>query len=300
VSAQTAIALALALASTTLTNVAYLREHAAAAALPALSLRRPMHAAITLLTDRSWLVGFALESSGFALYVVALALAPLTLVQSVAAGGIGILAYVSARMSRRSLARRELTGVLISMLGLLALAVSLVGGSHEGTGGSEFEILLWLGASAGAAFLALAFGRRFGAMAAAEGIAGGLFFSIGDISVKVATQGGARSAFAAGVIIGYSLGTAFLQLGYQKGGALTVAGLATLLTNALPIAAGSVVLGEPVPSDGFGAVRILGFVGVTVGAILLARPARSELDQPRGSVDPSTSVERRIKPPTTS
>jgi hypothetical protein len=275
VSAQTAIALVLALASTTLTNVAYLREHDAAAALPTLSLRRPLHAAITLLTDRSWLIGFMLESSGFALYVLALALAPLTLVQSVSAGGIGILAYVSARVSRRRLAGRELAGVLISMLGLLALAVSLVGGSHEGAGGSVFEILLWLGASAGAALLVLALGRRFGAMAAAEGIAGGLFFSIGDISVKVATQGGARSAFAVGVIVGYSLGTAFLQLGYQKGGALTVAGLATLLTNALPIAAGTVVLGEPLPSGAFGAVRVLGFAGVVFGAILLARPARS-------------------------
>jgi hypothetical protein len=111
-------------------------------------------------------------------------------------------------------------------------------------------------------------------LAVAEGIAGGLFFSIGDISVKVATQGGARAVFAIGVIVGYALGTAFLQLGYQKGGALTVAGLATLLTNALPIAAGTVVLGEPVPSGVYGALRITAFAAVTLGAILLARPDR--------------------------
>jgi len=275
-SPQTAIALLLALASTTLTNVAYLREHDAAAALPALSLRRPLHSVQALLTDRSWLTGFALETGGFALYVAALALAPLTLVQSVAAGGIGILAFVSARMRRRRLGRHELVGVLVSMLGLLALAVSLAGGgTGEGTGGSTFEIVLWLAATAGAAVIALALGRRFGALAVAEGVAGGLFFSIGDISVKVATQGAARAAFAAGVVVGYSLGTAFLQLGYQKGGALTVAGLATLLTNALPIAAGSVVLGEPVPSGAFGAVRIVAFVAVTLGAILLAQPNRT-------------------------
>jgi hypothetical protein len=273
-SAETAIALLLALAATTLTNVAYLREHDAAAALPALSLRRPLHSIQVLLTDRSWLLGFALESGGFALYVVALALAPLTLVQSVSAGGIGILAFASARMTRRHLGRYELAGVLVSMLGLLALAVSLVGGSGEGTGGSTAEILLWLGATGGAAVAALALGRRFGALAVAEGIAGGLFFSIGDISVKVATQGGARAVFAIGVVAGYSLGTAFLQLGYQKGGALTVAGLATLLTNALPIAAGTVALGEPVPEGVFGGVRILAFAAVTLGAILLARPDR--------------------------
>jgi hypothetical protein len=139
VSAQTVIALFLALASTTLTNVAYLREHDAAAALPTLSLRRPLHSVEALLTDRSWLVGFALETGGFALYVAALALAPLTLVQSVAAGGIGILAFASARFSRRRLGRNELAGVLLSMLGLLALAVSLAGGSGEGAGGATVE-----------------------------------------------------------------------------------------------------------------------------------------------------------------
>ena len=274
------VALFLALAATGLTNIAYLREHDAAAALPTLSLRRPLHSIQALLTDRSWLVGFALESGGFALYVAALALAPLTLVQSVSAGGIGILAYASARLSRRRLGRNELAGVLLSMLGLLALAVSLAGGSGEGAGGSTAEILLWLAATAGAAAVVLALGRRFGALAVAEGIAGGLFFSIGDISVKVATQGGARAAFAIGVIVGYSLGTAFLQLGYQKGGALTVAGLATLLTNALPIAAGNVVLGEPVPSGVFGGVRIVAFVAVTLGAILLARPDRGVASAP--------------------
>jgi hypothetical protein len=285
-SAQTVIALVLALAATTLTNVAYLREHDAAAALPTLSLRRPLHSVQALLTDRSWLIGFALESGGFTLYVAALALAPLTLVQSVSAGGIGILAFVSARMRRRRLGRHELAGVLVSMLGLLALAVSLAGGSGEGSGGSTSEILLWLVATAGAAAVALVLGRRFGSLAVAEGIAGGLFFSIGDISVKVATQGGVRTAFAIGVIVGYSLGTLFLQFGYQKGGALTVAGLATLLTNALPIAAGTVVLGEPVPSGAYGAIRIVAFAAVTLGAILLARPDRSagQIDTTSASV----------------
>ena len=288
-STQTGIALALALASTTLTNIAYLRQHDAAAALPALSLRRPLHSARALLTDRSWLIGFALESTGFALYVVALALAPLALVQSVTAGGIGILAFASARMSRRRLGRHELAGVLISMLGLLALAVSLAGGgSGEGDGGSATRILLWLGATAGLAVLSLALGRRFRALAVAEGLAGGLFFSIGDISVKVATQGGARYALAIGVIAGYTLGTAFLQLGYQKGAALTVAGLATLVTNALPIAAGTLVLGEPVPAGVFGALRVLAFAAVTVGAVLLARPDRAPAEG--DAVDPSAAA----------
>jgi hypothetical protein len=270
--ASTAVALGLALASTVLVNLAYLREHDAAAALPMLSLRRPLQSARALLTDRSWLVGFAMETAGFGLYVAALALASLALVQSISAGGIGLLAYVSARVTGRPLGSRERYGVLLSILGLVALAVSLAGGSGEGGKGSTAAIILWLAATAGAAVLVVSLGRTMLGVAVAEGIAGGLFFSIGDVSTKVATQGGIRLIFVVPVILGYTLGTWLLQLGYQRGGALTVAGLATLLTNALPIAAGTIVLDEPVPSGVYGALRILAFAAVTVGAILLARP----------------------------
>ena len=272
VSDRTAIAIALALASTTLTNVAYLREHDAAAALPCLSMRRPLQSARLLLSDRSWLTGFAMETSGFVLYAAALALASLALVQSIAAGGIGVLAYVSARIAGRRLARRELSGVILSVLGLLALAVSLAGASGEGHRGATAAILLWLGATAALALLVLALGGRVLGADVAAGIAGGLFFSIGDISTKLATQGGARFAFVLTLIIGYTLGTSLLQLGYQRGGALTVAGLATLFTNALPIAAGTIVRREPVPSGALGALRVLAFAAVTAGAILLAKP----------------------------
>jgi hypothetical protein len=270
--AGTAVALGLAAVSTTLTNLAYLREHDAAADLPCLSMRRPLHSLRLLLTSRGWLLGFAMESGGFALYAAALALAPLALVQSIGAGGIGVLGFVSARMSGRRLDRRHLSGVSLSVIGLVALAVSLAHSSGQGRNGSTFDVLLWLGASGAAAVAVLVVGRRLGAQAIADGIAGGLLFSIGDISTKLATQGGARFAFVATLVIGYTLGTSLLQLGYQRGGALTVAGLATLLTNALPIAAGTVVLHEPVPYGALGAVRILAFAAVTTSAILLAAP----------------------------
>src|SRR5436190_8941819 len=129
---KTVVGLVLALASAFVINFAHLREHEAAAELPVLSLRRPLQSARLLLSDRSWLLGFAMETGGFLLYAAALALASLALVQSVAAGGIGVLAYVSAHVARRRLSRRELSGVLLSVLGLAALGVSLAGGSGGG------------------------------------------------------------------------------------------------------------------------------------------------------------------------
>jgi hypothetical protein len=281
VNTSTAVALGLAIASTVLINLAYLREHDAAAALPVLSIRRPLQSAWALLTDRSWLLGFAMETFGFLLYAAALALASLALVQSVAAGGIGVLAYVSARVMRRPLETRERNGTLISVFGLVVLAVSLAGGSGAGGEGSTAEILLWLAATAAAALVVVGPGRMMLGVGVANGIAGGLFFSIGDISTEVATQGeGARLLFVIPLILGYTLGTWLLQLGYQRSGALTVAGVATLLTNALPIAAGTVVLHEPVPSGVFGGLRILAFAAVTIGAIFLARPGKSQAPEP--------------------
>ena len=252
-------------------NLAYLREHDAVSGLPPLSMRHPVHSARLLLTDRKWLIGFGMESAGFALYVAALALAPLSLVQSIAAGGIGVLAYAGARMAKRRLTRVELGGVLLSVLGLVALAISLVGGHAKQGGGDIGPILLWLGVTMFLGIACVGVGRRRFGAAVANGVAGGLFFSIGDISTKLATQGGVRVVFAVPMLLGYAAGTGLLQLGYQAGGALTVAGLATLVTNALPIAAGTVVLDEPLPSGWLGVVRAVAFAAVVIGAVLLAR-----------------------------
>jgi hypothetical protein len=271
-SAEVLLGLVLAFASAVVINLAYLREHRAAASLPVLSMRRPVQSARLLLNDRSWLLGFGMESGGFLLYVAALALAPLSLVQSIAAGGIGVLAFASARMARRRLSRAEVAGVLLSVFGLVALAVSLVGGKAQEGGGQIGPILLWLGLTAFIAVVLVVVGRRRWGAAVANGVAGGLFFSIGDISTKVATEGGLRAVFAVLLLVGYGMGTALLQIGYQAGGALTVAGLATLATNALPIAAGTVILAEPLPTGALGVVRALAFGAVVTGAVLLARP----------------------------
>jgi hypothetical protein len=272
-SVSTAIAFAFALLSTTLASLAYLREHDAAAALPALTLRHPLQSLRLLLTDRAWLLGFAMESGGFLFYAAALALAPLALVQSIAAGGIGLLAFLSVRLAGGRLGSRRLIGVVVAVFGLVALAISLANGSGgEGHSGSTLAVLLWIGATAVLAAGVIVVGRPTLGVAVANALAGGLLFSAGDISTKLATQGGARIAFVIPLILGYTLGTTLLQLGYQAGAALTVAGLATLLTNVLPILAGTIVLQEPVPSGALGALRVLAFVAVTIGAVLLAHP----------------------------
>jgi hypothetical protein len=269
---EAAVGLVLALVSTTLVNLAYVREHDAVRELPPLSLSRPVRSLQMLLADRGWLAAFAMESGGFLLYVAALRLAPLALVQSVAAGGIGVLAVASARLGHRTLTTVERVGAGVSVAGLVFLALSLAGGVQQGARGDLLEIGLWLGCTGVAALLVLGFGRPLFGAGAADAVAGGLLFSCGDISTKIATEGGARVLFAAVAICGYVLGSSLLQVGYQRGTALSIAGVATLLTTALPIAAGPVLLHETPPHGVQGAVRVLSFAAVVAGAILLGRP----------------------------
>ena len=73
------------------------------------------------------------------------------------------------------------------------------------------------------------------------------------------------------MLAGHGLGFVFLQLGFQRGGALTTAGVATLFTNAVPIAAGMVLFGDGVPSGALGVARVLSFAAVVAGAALLTR-----------------------------
>jgi hypothetical protein len=271
---EAAIGLVLALVSTTLVNLAYVREHDAVGELAPLSLLRPAHSLRLLLADRAWLAAFAMESGGFVLYVTALRLAPLALVQSVAAGGIGVLAVATTRLGHRTLTTVERVGAGVSVGGLVLLSLSLAGGVQQSARGDLVEIGLWLGCTCAAVALVLSVGRPLFGAAGADAVAGGLLFSCGDISTKIATEGGSRVLFAAAAILGYVLGSALLQVGYQRGTALSIAGVATLLTTALPIAAGSVLLHETPPRGAQGALRIVSFAAVVAGAILLGRPRR--------------------------
>src|SRR5262249_60491590 len=95
-----AFALAVTLVSSSALSFGYLMEHAAVRTLPPLNFRRPIRSALLLARSPRWLTGFMIEICGWGLYVVALALAPLSLVQATAAGRVGILAVMQSRMTQ--------------------------------------------------------------------------------------------------------------------------------------------------------------------------------------------------------
>src|SRR5207237_716340 len=76
---------------------------------------------------RRWLAGFLVGIGGWVLYVAALALAPLSLVQATAAGGIGILALLAWQATGVRPARREIAAVAAAVTGLALPGASLAG-----------------------------------------------------------------------------------------------------------------------------------------------------------------------------
>ena len=208
------------------------------------------------------------------MYVAALRLAPLALVQAVCASGIAVLAFATARGHPTRLARREQIAVVVAIAGLVLLALSLVDTTQVDHTPAGWPVAVWLGGSALAAVTLLAFPHRL-ARGPALGLAAGLLFAGGDISAKLIVYGGGWLLAFVPLVVYYALGTSVLQAAFQHSNALTAAGLATLVTNAVPIAAGFVVFDEQLPAGAQGLLQVAAFASLVVSAALLARSPRS-------------------------
>src|SRR5947209_338490 len=281
-----AAGLALALLSAGALNWSYFVQHGAASALPPLTVRRPLRSLAALFGNRRWLVGFFTGIGGWALYVAALALAPLSLVQASSAGGLGVLAALTGIRSRRE---RLAVGTAIGGLALLGLSLA---GSNEAAGHVSLGgAAVWMAVSAGAAALIAGPAANVIARGAGLGIAAGVLYAAGDVGTKAAVAGGFHVAFVPALLVCHGLAFVALQLGFQRGSALTTAGLATLWTNALPIAAGTTVFGEPLPPGLLGAARLAAFAAVVAGAALLTRPEETSA----GVVEAEVAGTRGVK-----
>jgi len=277
---QAWIGLALAFVSAFLTSTAYSFEHDAAAALPPLSPRRPFRSAKFLLRDRRWLTAFATESAGWLMYVAALRLAPLALVQAVTASGVAVLAFATARGHPSRLARRERLAVVLALAGLTLLGLSLAGMQASQRHPPVAGIVIWLAACGGGAALLIARPAHF-ARAASLGLATGLLFADGDISAKLIGYGGLWLIALITLIVAYGTGTSVLQSAYQQGDALTAAGTATMVTNAVPIAAGFVLFHEMLPHGIRAVLQIAAFGSLVASAVALGHPQPPRAGEPQ-------------------
>jgi drug/metabolite transporter (DMT)-like permease len=263
---------ALAVVSAIAINGGFYLQHDAGAAAPALSLHRPFASLWSLVRSPRWLAGYLGGLAGWVVYVVALSLAPLSLVQAASAGGVGVLALLAWRVGGLRLTRAERLGTVLAIVGLVLLATTL-GGADRSVHVPVGPLLIWicaLVASAAVCAGPLAAQLRPGA---GLGVAAGFLFAAGDIATKGALSPG-DPRWLILLLLACHLGAfVALQLGFQRGSTMATAGPATLMLSVLPIAAGLFLFHDGLPSGASGVIRLTSFGAVVMGAVLLARPS---------------------------
>jgi drug/metabolite transporter (DMT)-like permease len=267
------------------TNVAFLLKHRGACAAPDVSLRHPVASAVGLFRSKWFTIGMLVALVAWTFHVAALALAPLSLVQAIIAGGLVFLTVLAERWFGFTVGTRQWAGVGLTALGLVLLAITLPhnGGAHAGysmAGMIAFEsALLALGT-----FLVLS--KKLGSHehhGVMLGTAAGILFGVSDVAIKALTgsvgDGGAAgllspwllTCIAASIIAFYASAR-----GLQKGEAVPVITLTSAAANVTAISGGILVFGDPMPSDPLGIVlQSFAFVLVIVAAALTPAPLRA-------------------------
>src|SRR5205809_2849846 len=146
------LGLALALATAFSSVVGFLYKHRGALESPAVELRRPVRTSLALFRSRWYVIGLIVATASWGLHVGALSLAPISLVQSVIAGGLVLLTVTADRLFAHQVTPREWVGVALAALGLAFLAATLGGTGRSAHSAYELARLVpWIGGLAASA-----------------------------------------------------------------------------------------------------------------------------------------------------
>jgi hypothetical protein len=278
------IGLLLALATAFASVLGFLYKHRGAVDSPIVDMRRPVRTSLALFRSRWYTLGILVATAGWGLHVGALALAPISLVQSVIAGGLVLLTVTADRLFAHEVTRREWVGVALAALGLAFLAATL-----DGAGGdahSDYEVARLVPFLAGVSALAALVvagglgGPREGVML---GAAAGLFWAASDTAIKALSDQLSEGAaavlldpLAAVIALASAAGLVFSARSLQVGKAVPVIAVTSVAANSFTIAAGPIVFAEPLPDDALGAtVRLCAFALVIAAAALTPAPVKA-------------------------
>ena len=285
------LGLLLALATAFASVVGFLYKHRGAVDSPPVELRRPVRTSLALFRSGWYVLGIAIATGSWGLHVGALSLAPISLVQSVIAGGLVLLTVTAQRLFAHEVTRREWIGVALAALGLAFLSAT-IGGTGDGAYSSYSPARLWpwVGGLCAAALLVAVASRRGAHPGVVLGASAGLFWAASDTSIKALTDhlgGGAgdvlANPLAAVVALASFAGLVVSARSLQIGKAVPVIAVTSVAANLFTIAAGPAVFGEPMPGSSLGVVaRVLAFALVISAAALTPAPVRATEPDPAG------------------
>jgi drug/metabolite transporter (DMT)-like permease len=275
----------LALLCAVATNLGFLLKHRGARAAPDVDWKCPVRSAIGLFGSRWFAIGMLVALGAWTLHVGALALAPLSLVQAVLAGGLVLLTVLAERFFGFKVGTRQWLGVGLTALGLVLLMVTLpgTGGAH-----SSYSLAGMVAFESGmlAVGTLLVLSPRLGAGAhrgVLLGAAAGILFGVSDVAIKALTSAvgdlgvlGLLSPWIAVAALASVVAFYSSARGLQTGEAVPVITLTSAAANVSTIAGGIIVFGDPLAGDPLGlVVQALAFTLVIVAAALTPAPIRA-------------------------
>ena len=291
--------LALALLATTAYNSGLIVEKQALGKLPAISGRRIVSLAMTLGSSPRWLTGFALMLCGLAFQVLALMLAPVTVVQPAIASGVAVVLVLSRLVLREHLGRGEYLCVAVMALAVILLALSA--GSAAGEVGHRFGGLQAAAVAIPSVLIAVAAGgsalragaRKHGppVTGVSYGIATGLLYGVAALAIKALSGALVNRHGAANILITvlsspylYVMGACsaggllLFQTALQRCRIAIVAPVSNVLGSIYFMVAGTWLFHERLPSDPALLALRLGGIVIAVGVVvLLSRQGAAEL-----------------------
>src|SRR4051794_10395555 len=119
------LGLLLALATAVASLLGFLLKARGAVESPDVEWRRPLRSSLRLFRSRTYALGMAVAMGSWGLHVGALALAPISLVQTVIAGGLVLLTVLANSVFAHEVTQREWIGVAMTAVGLAFLAASV-------------------------------------------------------------------------------------------------------------------------------------------------------------------------------
>ena len=261
------------LAATLLIQLGYFMWKVSAEGQPQIGGAPAMVVVKALVTDWRWMLGFASTSVGWVLFVQATALGDISLVQPLMSAGDLLLVILAVVILKERLARVEWAGVLLTVLGAVALAMEAEGSQVTVFDGMRLAVLLGVTVLVGAGLLLA--NRRSHQPEVLLALVVGLCFGAGSILTKaltVASAGPGQSIMTWAVLLNPLLlavvlanvaGLVLLQAAFQRGRAAVVVPLQLAMANAITVLAGVVVFAEHItPLRGSGIVLIV--VGTTL------------------------------------
>ena len=276
------LAIAIAVVASVCINYSLYLQKKALGKLPTVEFRLSWSVVKAFITNVPWLSAQGFNIFGFALYMIALAFAPVSIVEPIIAAGVALLAYLAIRNLGERPRRIDMYAIGATILGVVLLGVSLAEGIP--TDKLHDPVELW---SFAAAILVLAVaiplllrGRGGNSEAAGLGISAGLFMGIAAVFSRLLMGNFDHMWYVwlIACIFTYTPGFVILQAALQRGMAVVVVPPYNGLMEFVPIMVGTIALNEAFPkSPVLTAMRLASFALILVATVILSRRAEEVL-----------------------